>query len=57
VADVDGILRSKALPGLWLDAHALIAHDMVKVYEVVQAGLATEEHRRFAAALRERKSG
>ena len=55
VADANGILKSKALPGLWLDAQALVAHDMVKVHDVVNAGLASEEHRSFVDKLRKRK--
>jgi hypothetical protein len=55
-ADAAGILKSRALPGLWLDARALITYDMVKVHEVVQAGLASAEHREFVDRLRKRKS-
>jgi Uma2 family endonuclease len=54
-ADADGILKSKVLPGLWLDPRALVAYDMVKVHEVAQAGLASDEHRRFVERLRKRK--
>jgi Uma2 family endonuclease len=53
--DADGLMKSKALPGLWLDAQALITSAMVRVYEVGQLGLASEEHRRFVEKLRKRK--
>lgn len=54
-ADADGILKSKVMPGLWLDAAALIRADMRKVYEVAQAGLASAEHQGFVAKLQKRK--
>jgi Uma2 family endonuclease len=56
-AGADGLIRSKVLPGLWLDAQALIAGAMVRVYETAQLGLASEEHRRFVEKLRRRKRG
>jgi Uma2 family endonuclease len=36
----DGIFRSEIFPGLWLDPEALIAGELVKVFEVVQQGVA-----------------
>jgi Uma2 family endonuclease len=51
----DGLLKSKILPGLWLDAQALISGGMLRVYEVGQLGLASEEHRRFVEKLQKRK--
>lgn len=56
-ADRDGILKSKAFPGLWLDVPALIAEDMMKVYQVVQAGVASADHQEFVAKLQKRKGG
>jgi Uma2 family endonuclease len=53
--DSDGLLKSKALPGLWLDAEALIAGDMVKVHEAAQHGVASEDHEKFVEKLRKRK--
>src|SRR5262249_36383176 len=50
--DADGIYRSRVMPGLWLDPTALIAGDMTRVLEVVQAGLASSEHQDFVARLR-----
>lgn len=46
-ADEAGILKSEVLPGLWLDAAALIRGDMPRVFEVLQQGLASPEHTAF----------
>jgi len=48
---LDGIVRSEAFPGLWLDAAALIRQDMPAVTRVLQQGLATAEHVSFVARL------
>jgi Uma2 family endonuclease len=45
--DETGIFRSEVLPGLWLDARALIRGDMGRVFAVVQQGLASPEHAAF----------
>jgi Uma2 family endonuclease len=50
VAD-NGILKSGRFPGLWLDPVAMIAGDSQRVYEVLQAGIATAEHAAFKAEL------
>lgn len=50
----DGIYRSRVFPGLWLDVQALLAGNLARVFEVVQQGAATAEHRGFVAALRQR---
>jgi Uma2 family endonuclease len=47
----DGIFRSHVLPGLWLDAAALIAGDMVRVLDVLQQGLASPAHVAFVERL------
>ncbi|MGO4885594.1 MAG: Uma2 family endonuclease [Bryobacteraceae bacterium] len=51
----DGILRSQAFPGLWLDVVAFWANDRAKMLEVLNAGLASEDHRRFIERLRAAK--
>jgi hypothetical protein len=51
----DGLYKSKAFPGLWLDPDAMIAGDMAKVIEVVQKGISSPEHRRFVEKLRSKK--
>ncbi len=48
----DGVLRSRVFPGLWLDAAAMVAGDMVRVEAVLRLGLATPEHAAFVARLR-----
>jgi len=47
----DGIYRSEAFPGLWLDADALFAQDRQKLIRVLKRGLATPEHAAFVAKL------
>lgn len=49
--DTRGVLRSRAFPGLWLDAAALLAGDLKKVLAVVRRGLAGTEHRAFVKQL------
>ena len=43
----DGVLKSRAFPGLWLDSHAAIALDMDRVLQIRARGLASPGHRRF----------
>jgi Uma2 family endonuclease len=45
--DADGIYRSTAFPGLWLDPAALLAGDTRRVLDVLAAGVATAEHAAF----------
>jgi Uma2 family endonuclease len=47
----DGLHRSETFPGLWLDAAALLKGDLARVVQVVQQGLASEEHAAFAQRL------
>ena len=55
-ADPDGIIRSQAFPGLWLDVNAVLTGDLRTVLARLQAGQATSEHGQFlerlAAAVR-----
>jgi hypothetical protein len=44
-------LRSTVLPGLWLDAGALLRADLNAVLAVVQQGLNSTEHANFVAQL------
>lgn len=55
LAQTNGIYKSRAFPGLWLDTKAMIADDLATVLEVVQQGIASPEHRRFVEKLRSRK--
>jgi hypothetical protein len=50
-ADADGVFRSEAFPGLWLDAAALLRGDLAAVVACVQRGTASPEHAAFAARL------
>ena len=47
----DGLLRSEAFPGLWLNAAALLRRDMAAVLDSLNDGLASAEHAAFAAGL------
>jgi Uma2 family endonuclease len=49
----DGLLRSEAFPGLWLDADALVCGDLARVLAVVQQGAASPEHAAFVARLQQ----
>ncbi len=47
----EGCYKSEILPGLWLDAAALIRGDMSTAARVAQQGLASTEHPEFVARL------
>ena len=47
----DGVFRSRAFPGLWLDAEALLRNQRPRVLAALKRGLATPEHAAFAARL------
>jgi Uma2 family endonuclease len=49
VADNDGMLKSGAFPGLWLDAAALLRGDLKTVLAVLRRGLDSPEHLAFLA--------
>jgi Uma2 family endonuclease len=49
--DASGLFRSEVFPGLWLDPLAMANRDMAKVLEVLQQGLASEEHAAFVTEL------
>jgi Uma2 family endonuclease len=51
----DNLYKSKVFPGLWLDADAMIAGDMLKVLAVVQEGINSPEHERFVKKLKKKK--
>lgn len=55
--DEDGLFRSAAFPGLWLDPVAMIDGDLKQVLSVLREGLATEEHAAFVTQLAGRMSG
>jgi Uma2 family endonuclease len=47
----DCIVRSQVFPGLWLDVAAFWADDGAKMLAVLNAGLASQDHRDFVARL------
>ncbi|HYV37960.1 MAG TPA: Uma2 family endonuclease [Gemmataceae bacterium] len=49
------IYKSEVFPGLWLDASAMIAGDLKKVFQVLDQGLATPEHSAFVQQLQQRR--
>ena len=49
--DRDGLYRSKAFPGLWLDPAALSRRDLAAVLAALERGLASPEHAEFVARL------
>ncbi|MBP0008393.1 MULTISPECIES: Uma2 family endonuclease [unclassified Roseofilum] len=50
-ANEQGIIPSEVYPGLWLDVPALLRGDLAQVLQVLQAGIATEEHQDFVQFL------
>jgi Uma2 family endonuclease len=50
--DADGIHRSCAFPGLWLDPAALLAADLHRLGDVVDQGVASPEHAAFVARIK-----
>jgi len=47
----DGVLRSIAFPGLWLDPAAMVRGDKARVKAILQQGLNSPEHADFVARL------
>lgn len=47
VAGDDGILRSDAFPGLWLNVDAFLRNDRATVLACLQEGIASADHARF----------
>jgi hypothetical protein len=55
--DDEGIHRSKAFPGLWLNAQALFAQDAPSLLATINEGLTSPEHAAFVRTLVKRKPG
>jgi Uma2 family endonuclease len=47
----DGLFKSPAFPGLWLDVEALVQRDLATVLVTLNRGLASPEHAAFVARL------
>lgn len=48
----DGVLRSRAFPGLWLDVRALLARDGSRLLSRLHEGIASLDHAKFVQSLR-----
>jgi Uma2 family endonuclease len=55
--ELDGIMRLRTFPGLWVDADALLAKDHARLMATLQRGLATPEHREFVERLAAARKG
>lgn len=53
--DGEGIYRSHIFPGLWLNGRAFWADDLPALMATLQAGLASDAHAAFVAALQARQ--
>jgi hypothetical protein len=51
MTDDQGVYRSRVLPGLWIDANAFWNDDSAALLQVLERGLASQEHGDFAARL------
>jgi Uma2 family endonuclease len=49
--DGDGVLRSEAFPGLWLEPAALLELDLPRALHCLRQGLASEQHAAFLTQL------
>lgn len=47
----DGVFKSQAFPGLWIDVDALVADDLKRVRFTAEAGLTSKEHGEFVRML------
>ena len=48
----DGLICSGCFPGLWLDVHALLRHDLAGIAAAVERGCNAEPHAAFAARVK-----
>jgi Uma2 family endonuclease len=55
LTQVGGIYRSEVFPGLWLDAAAVVQGDLVRMIDMLQQGLASQDHADFVSLLREKR--
>src|SRR5262249_24588697 len=55
-ADTSGLFKSRIFPGLWLDAPALLQHDVRQVMATLQQGVETSEHAAFVQQLQARRN-
>jgi Uma2 family endonuclease len=50
----NGVIRSRAFPGLWLNVPALLAGEMSRVFDTLNAGLQSKAHADFVKRLAKR---
>ena len=55
-ADAEQILRSRVFPGLWLSSLRFWENDLAGVLAVLQEGLNSTDHQKFAAGLRDNEA-
>jgi Uma2 family endonuclease len=55
-ADVDGIMRVRCFPGLWIHVEAVLAKNARQMLATLEQGLATPEHAAFVRQLAARRS-
>ena len=51
VVPADGVLKSRVMPGLWINGPAVFREDAMTAGDTLDAGLATPEHAAFVAKL------
>jgi Uma2 family endonuclease len=52
--DAAGVYKSEMFPGLWLDSAAMTHSDLATVFRVLGEGLATPEHQKFVARMKQK---
>ena len=55
-ADADGMWRSRAFPGLWLDGPALLRRDLAAVLAKLREGMQRPEHAAFLQELAQKRA-
>ncbi|HZL91070.1 MAG TPA: Uma2 family endonuclease [Pirellulaceae bacterium] len=50
--DADGLLKSRAFPGLWLDPQVILSRDKTRLLDALKRGLASAEHAAFVEQLK-----
>lgn len=53
----DGVFKSRAFPGLWIDCEALLAGDLRAALETLKAGVASDGHAAYVEELAARTVG
>jgi Uma2 family endonuclease len=52
----DGVTRSEAFPGLWIDLRAVVENDQPRRFNVAMQGLSSPEHAPFVQQLQQRRA-